>query len=184
MVVFAADVKPLAILTFLLLAAASAIAQVQERKLLERINKPDLSLGNPFEKQAFKGASIMPMRTAPTTEKQFFGAKGANVKEFPLTHSFLGVKNPWLGHQVFDTKNASSWSKSVVMDADKKVPIRKAESIASSDAAKSAHLGSPVVPVRPFVPVPSSQGALSQITDKITNKMTIDEVRDILNKSR
>jgi len=41
-----------------------------------------------------------------------------------------------------------------------------------------------VVPVRQYIPQPSAQGAVNKITDKINNKMTIDEVRELLNKPR
>ena len=160
------------------------MAQTQERKLMDRMLKPDMQLGTPFQNQAFKGGSSMLVRSSPVADKNFLDSKGASIKEFSSTHSFLGLKNPWLGHQVYDTKNASVWSRSVALDAGKKMPVRRAETVTAADAAKTASLGSPVVPVRPFTPVPSSQGALSQITDKIKNNMTIDEVRDLLNKPR
>ena len=176
-----AIVKSLAVLSFLFFAVASAVAQTQERKLMERINKPDLQLGSPFQKKSFNDGSSLHLRSSPAAERKYLGSKSMSGKEFPLTRSFLGFKNPWVGKQVYDTKNSSVWSKSIAADADKQVPIRKAETVASSDANKAVNYGSPVVPQRPFVPAPASPGAVSQITDKINNKMTIDEIRDLLN---
>jgi len=161
------------------------MAQTQERKLMDRMLKPDLQRGNPFQSRSYSGGGAMALRPAQMGGRTFEGAKGANIKDFAFTRSFLGLKNPWFGKKVCETKDASLWSKSVVMNADKEVPVRKAEAVGSYySSGKTANFGSPVVPVREFIPAPASPGAVSQITDKIKDKMTIDEIRDLLNKPR
>lgn len=162
------------------------MAQTQERKLMDRILKPDLQRGNVFQGRSYSGGGgSMAIRSSTAAGRTFEGTKGAGMKDFEFTRSFLGLKNPWFGGRVCDTKKASTWSKSVVPNADKQVSVRKAEPVDGySNAGKEAAFGSPVVPVRPFIPPPASPGAVSQITDKIKNNMTIDEIRDLLNKPR
>jgi len=160
------------------------MAQTQERTLEERLKHPDRQRIPPYQNKSFIGGGLLAMRSSPTADRKFYDAKAANLKEFSFTRSFLGLKNPWIGNQVYDTKNAAVWSRAIMRDADNNVTVRKAEAGASSDATKTVNLGSPVVPVRPFVPAPASQGAVSQITDKIKKNMSIDDIRDLLNKSR
>lgn len=182
----AVPVRILPVLTILLLAVASAMAQTQERKLMDRMLKPDLQRGNCFQGRAYNGGGgSMSIRTSSAADRTFAGTKGANIKDFAFTRSFLGLKNPWFGNRVCETKDASTWSRSVVMNANKAVDVRKAEAVGSYyNSGKEARFGSPVVPVRQFIPAPASPGAVSQITDKIKTNMTIDEIRDLLNKPR
>ena len=140
------------LLTFLLLAVASATGQEQERKLMDRLLKPDLQKGNPFQSQSFNGTGSLSLRSSSSTNKKFSDTKDANIKSFSLTHSFFGLKNPWFGGQVYDTKNASLWSKSIVMNADKKVPVLKAELASASEPTKRRAISSAGVLNQTMVP--------------------------------
>ncbi len=51
-------------------------------------------------------------------------------------------------------------------------------------AGKQAALGDSTVPLRPFLGRGGAQGSLDQIADKVKKEMTIDEVRELLNKPR
>ena len=67
----------------------------------------------------------------------------------------------------------------------KNAGLNKTTDVAAYYAAtKNAAFGSPVVPVSTYVPAPAAEGAVSRITDKITKKMTIDDIRELLNKPR
>lgn len=151
---------------------------------MDRVMKPDMQLGSPLQNRAFSGESTVGTKTSSSANSGFLGVKDARVKEYAFARSFLGVKNPWFGGKVFETKDAADLSRFLIKNADRKVTVKKAEAAGYYDGTKEANFGSPVVPVRPFIPAPAAQGAVSQITEKISNKMTIDEVRDLLNKPR
>ena len=91
------------------------------------------------------------------------------------------MKNPWFGGKVFATKQEGALPKYDVKNAG----LNKTTDVSGYYAAtKNASLGSPVVPVSAYVPAPATEGAVSRISDKITKKMTIDDVRELLNKPR
>ena len=170
------------ILTAALLFASlvPGFSQTEEAKLIDRIMKPNMEKGNPMRDKSFSGTTAVPLRSSPLTSQAFYGVKDATVKDFS-TRSFLGLKNPWFGSKVFDTKSAPAMS---VYDV-KQAGFKKAADAGGYYAGtKSASLGSPVVPLSTYVPAPAAQGAVSGISGKISEKMTIDEVRDLLNKNR
>ncbi len=172
-----------ALLPVLLLASSGlGYSQTQERKLMDRMLKPDMELQNPLQTKSFGKASSVTLRKASESVDSYAGVRDAYIKEFPYTRSFLGIKNPWFGGKVYDSKGASLLTKSAIVNADREVPVKKAEAANYSDATKGAYFGSPVVPVQPFIPQPAAQGSVSGISGKINEKMTIDEVRELLNK--
>jgi len=172
------------LITFLLAASiVSAFSQTQERQLLDRVMKPDMELGNPLQNKAFSGESTLSAKTSPVASNEYPGLKDARVRDF-TTRSFFGIKNPWFGGKVYKAEGADTWSKYVIPNAGREVPVKKAEAVGFYDEKKTAFFGSPVVPVQEFIPQPAAQGAVSRISDKINNKMTIDEVRELLNKPR
>jgi len=165
-------------------ASGLGYSQTQERKLMDRVLKPDMEQSNPLQTKSFSQASSVALRKARESKDSYAGVRDAYIKEFAYTRSFLGIKNPWFGGKVYDTKRASLLTKSAILNADREVPVKKAEAASYYDATKGAYFGSPVVPVRPFIPQPAAQGSVSGISDKINHKMTIDEVRELLNKPR
>ena len=170
---------------FAWICVASVFGQEQEQKLMDRIKKPDMNQSSTMQGKSFGGKTgSLALRKAGESKDSYAGVRDAYIKDFPFTRSFLGIKNPWFGGKVFDAKTADTFSKSVIMNADREVPVRKAEAVGYWDATKPANFGSPVVPVNPYFPKGSAQGAVNQIKDKINSKMTIDEVRELLNKPR
>lgn len=146
--------------------------------------KPDMQSSNPLQNKSFSKTSPMGPKTASVADEGFAGVKDARIKDYAVTRSFFGIKNPWFGNKVFGAKEAGLWSNSMVDNANRKVPVKKAEAVGFYDSTKNAYFGSPVVPTPTFVPQPGAQGSIARIKDKITNKMTIDEVRELLNKPR
>ena len=172
--------KTIFIASLLFASVASGFSQTQEVKLLDRVMKPDMTLGNPLQNKSFSGTSAVPLGKSSAAGKEFYGVRDANVKEFS-TRSFLGLKNPWFGSKVYGTKPNAGLSKYDVKNAG----LNKTTEVPTYYAStKNANFGSPVVPVSAFVPAPAAPGAVSKISDKINEKMTIDEVRELLNKSR
>ena len=175
------SVKTILIASVLFASLASGFSQTQEAKLIDRVMKPNITLGNPLQKKTYYGAGSVPIKNSASANQGFFGVKDANVKEFTTTHSFLGLKNPWFGGKVFATKADGAVSKYDVKNAGLN---KTTDATAYYAATKNAAFGSPVVPVSTYVPAPAANGAVSQISDKVTKKMTIDDVRELLNKPR
>lgn len=167
-----------------LAVCGSLCAQTQDRKMLDRMLKPDMDLGNPLQTKEFNPGGSMELRAASYSSRGFDPSKQANIKEFAFTRSFLGIKNPWFGNKVFETGTPGDWQQKSMWGADKTVDVRTAPATAFYDSEKPANLGNSIVPVQPFEARGAAQGAVSQVTDKISEKMTIDEVRELLNKNR
>jgi hypothetical protein len=156
--------------------------QEQDRKLLERIQRPDMELSNPMQKKSFEGGGGVRIREAPIA-RAYAGTKDAIAKEFAGTKSFFGIKNPWFGNRVFEAREAPLMARGGG-NLDAAYPVRDARVGDYKDSSKSASLGDAAAEVRPFLVQGGAQGSLDQISDKIRKEMTIDEVRELLNKPR
>ena len=174
------SVKTILIAALLFGSLVSGFSQTQEVKLVDRIMKPNREMANPLQNKSFTGTSPVSLKSSPAASQGFYGVKGATVKDFS-THSFLGLKNPWFGGRVFATKGEASLSK---FDTKNAGANKTTDVTAFYGAGKSASSGTGVVPVSTFVPEPKANGAVSRISDKVTKKMTIDDVRELLNKPR
>ncbi|MDX2079565.1 MAG: hypothetical protein SFU53_02155 [Terrimicrobiaceae bacterium] len=169
---------------FLVVLGASAFAQTQDRKLLDRMLKPDLQQGNPLGGKEFNPGGAMELRAAGDSRRAFETGANAGIREFPFTRSFLGVKNPWFGNKVYDARKAGEWADARAFGSDRTFEARDARVTTFADENKKANFGSPEVPVQPFLVRGGAQGALSEISEKVSKDMTIDEVRELLNKPR
>jgi len=170
--------------TVLLLGSLPLHAQQQERKLLDRIQRPDMNLGNPLQSKNYEGTGNLKIKSAWLGDKSFAGTKAAPLKEFSGARSFLGIKNPWFGKRTYDTKLASLTGRGGLAKLDTGYAVKDAATRAFPSATKSPSLNSGDVAVRPFLNQGGTQGALDQISDKVKKEMTIDEVRELLNKNR
>jgi hypothetical protein len=173
-----------ALITFLFLfSIASGYSQTQERKLMDRVMKPDMALENPMQARSFSESGGVKIKKSEKGNLQFFGVKEAETKDF-VTRSFLGLKNPWFGNKVFETKK-DPMLKGYDVKKWRTKDNRSPEIPNYAKSGKEAnYFGSPVVPLQTYTPVPAAGGGVSKISDKINEKMTIDEVRELLNKPR
>ena len=177
---FIGSVKTILTAALLFASLASGFSQTQEVKLVDRIMNPNMALANPMRDKAFSGTSAVALRSSPATGQTFYGVKDATVKDFS-TRSFLGLKNPWFGSRIFSTKAEALAS---AYDVKKAAFNKSVETTGYYGATKDPNLGSPVVPLTTYVLAPAAQGTMSRISDKVTEKMTIDDVRELLNKNR
>jgi hypothetical protein len=157
-------------------------AQEQDRKLLDRIQRPDMELSNPMQKKEFIGGGGVQLREAPIA-RAYAGTKQAGSKEF-ATRSFFGIKNPWFGNRSFESRQAPLFARGGLSKLDEPYRVSEARVREFSAAGKQAAIADSSVPVRPFLGRGGSQGSLDQISDKVKKEMTIDEVRELLNKPR
>ncbi len=156
-------------------------AQQQERKLLDRIQRPNMELTNPMQAKSFEGGGGVKIKTASIGKTPYDAGKTANLKEFSGARSFLGIKNPWFGNRVFETKAAPL---SGAANLNSSFPVRDAASGEFSASDKKARVASSDLNLRPFLISGKSAQGLDQISDKISKEMTIDDIREILNKPR
>jgi len=165
-------------------ALTSGFCQEQERKIMDRMLKPDLSRSSGFNGKAFDKQTSFTLKESSESKDAYIASKKAYSKDFAYTRSFLGVKNPWFGGKVYDSKQAGKWANTSPWGADKTFQTRSTDAQGFYQEKKEANFGSPVVPVKEFIPQGGAQGATDQMTERVKKEMTIDDVREILNKSK
>ena len=180
----------------LALAASAAPAQQQEQGLLDRIDnkgkrallamdgssKMDPSLTSSLGKQRF-GATSAEVKAFGTSS--FGGLKSASVKSYG-TRSFLGVRNPWFGKKIFDTYASTAGGRSARESSQafdtRKFAVNDFAPGTKPDLADAATTVPTAAQPRPFVVVPKAQGGVDRFTQNVHKDLSIDDVRDLLNK--
>ncbi len=170
----------------LLAAAASAHAQKQEEGLLERIEsaRPDSKQVNPMQNKSFEASSFA---SKSFESSSFGGLKGASIKTYE-TRSFLGVKNPWFGKKIFDTYSSRAIGRSAA-EADRQFQseafaVREYDKDHKKDLADASTLLPSEAQPRPYLVRPKAEGGVSRFTENLHKDLTIDDVRDLLNKGK
>jgi hypothetical protein len=164
-----------------LFACASGVfAQQQEQRMLDRIMNPDRDRANPMGAKEFTSKPFEGRKFEGTGE--FTGVKSARTKEF-VTREFLGIRNPWLGKKVFATEGATDLHRYVV--ADREYSSRSVETRADREGEKTARVDNrtDAVASRSYLGRGKSQGSINAAYPS-QGPLTVDEVRDLLNRPR
>lgn len=173
-----ADVKKAFAWFLMLLPCCCLFAQEQERKLIDRIMEPNMSLENDAQNKKF---------TADKTSVH----KRANVQTFYLQQKspgkrFSGTRD--FSSKQFDARNFNQGDDATARDLARKKSTASAYSEATKTAEAKAAVsdGNKSQPPRtyagnrPYLEKGKSQKSLNR-----KNKpMTIDEVRELLNKNK
>jgi hypothetical protein len=182
----------------LLLAAGIARAQQQEPGMLERIDlntkramqamdanaKSDPSLASPLASKSYKAGAF---EAKTFSVGAFSGTKSASAGTFE-TRSFLGIKNPWFGKKVFAT-DANREAQKAARESQQTYrtqafAVRKYEQAGKADLRDAtAELPSAAEP-RPYLVPGKTQGAMDRYTENLHKDLSIDDVRDLLNKGK
>lgn len=167
---------PLFALT-LILSVCSSGAQVQEKKLIDRLLDPDMSLQNSAQNKKFTVEGTTKTKQAPT--KSFYVAERPHEKVFNATRSFFtkifGTRRSRYGDTQANLKTRST------IAAPQIPPTTSAyASVQSPYPTKRTYEVSEFPGTRPFLARGKSQKALSA-QDR---PLTIDQVRDLLNKNK
>jgi len=160
-----------------------AQAQQQDKKLMDRIQRPDMQLGSPLQTKSFAGAQDLKIQSSAASNKTFGVAEASNLKVFQGSRSFFGIKNPWFGQRTYDAKTADLTSRGGAEIA-KSYRVKETAVSSYSASARKANPSAAEVPLKPFLVPGEAQGAMQQISDKVRKEMTIDDVRELLNKPR
>ena len=161
-----------AVFAFAFLAFATAsYGQEQERKLVDRLLNPDTKLSNPEQNKTFNGEREAPIRSA--------SSKGFYVSEKKLTKSFLA--NRQAPTSTFSTRSYTTKSATVPASPPMKgFETKKARDVSTNKYATKNYATRHFAGNRPFLDQGKSQKAL-HAQDR---PLTIDEVRELLNKNK
>jgi hypothetical protein len=166
-----------------LLLVASAHCQEQEKGFLERLTKvPDMELANPMQKKAFKGGGALEVKAAGGLDGTFSSPGQIRAGEYRQTRRFLGINNPWFGSKIFETRTARTTA-TRPLDPLREFPTKPMASRTYGDSTRRVPEKTPV-PTRAYPVRGEAQGALDPIGEKARKDLSIDEVRELLNKNR
>src|SRR5438105_15893798 len=164
-------VRPsLFVLAFLALATAS-FAQEQERKLVDRLLSPDTKLANPDQNKKFTGGLEAPTRSAAT--KSFY------ISEKKLNKTFVADRSA--PTTSFRTRKYSTQAAVVpTLAPTRSYQTKQARDISPSAYSTKKYATRDFAGNRSFLGQGKSQKAM-QAQDRA---LTIDEVRELLNKNK
>ena len=160
----------------ILACIASTGAQEQERKLMDRLLKPNMALQNSQGEKQFAAVGSTTTKQAPTKEfyvrkrapeKGFFG-RLFRTKDFNTKNSRYGQMQASLPTRTEVAKVDVPYRTAAYRDVENARESGKAAAVSEFDGT------------RPFLIQGKSQKALSQ-QDR---PLTIDEVRELLNKNK
>ncbi len=158
------------IILFCFLAAA-ARGQEQERKLVDRLLKPDAALANPEQNKKFTASAVTSGRSVNT--RSFYVQENRLAKNFSAdrhvaTTSFATGK--------FPTKDAAIPKARPL----KTYPTRGVSDISAASNTSKSYRSGDFAGNRPFLVHGKSQKSL----DAQRHPLSIEEVRELLNKNK
>ena len=176
------------LLVSLLAMVRPAAAQEQDRKLLDRIERPNMSLDFGAQQRAFFGAKTF-QQGGKARVKDFQYAEKFKAKNF-LTGAFSGQKGAWMGDFKYktseaDTEGAGATKRIVKAHDTKEMPVKS-----SRDANKDYSTGTYATRTSGFkgksqekIDLEGPQAVTNIQDGTFTELKTIDDIRNLLNKN-
>ena len=171
------NVRRLFVMAFLVLLSRIGFAQDQERKLIDRLLRPDMELKNDaqnkkfiadrtsVQKQVNVGTFYVEQKSKP---KAFIGTRELSAPKYGTTHF------------ASEGRQANPTSPNEIPSAQQQIPPKSTtDSHTVHDATRSAR-GGAFAGERPFLDQGKSQKSLNQKNEPLT----IDEIRELLNKNK
>ncbi|MEO5717849.1 MAG: hypothetical protein ABIR29_04675 [Chthoniobacterales bacterium] len=160
----------------LTIGVTGARAQEQENKLVDRLLKPDMTLSNPAQNKQFNGTGTTPLDKKfeaksfysgnETRTKSFSSGQGVSVKDFQAAKFTRAEKVARAsGEPAFAKVKFATGASALVRTASD-----EGKAAATRDYAES----------RPFL----GEGTRQKILSQQDKPLTIDEIRELLNKSK
>jgi hypothetical protein len=160
----------LLVLAFLALAATS-YAQEQERKLVDRLLSPNMKLANSDQNKKFIGGSEAPTRSATT--KSFY------ISEKNLSKTFVADRSA--PTTSFRTRNYATQAATLpTLPSTRSYQTKQARDISPNAYSRKKYATRDFAGNRQFLEQGKSQKSL-HAQDR---PLTIDEVRELLNKNK
>ena len=151
-------------------------AQDQERKLIDRLLKPDMSLQNTEQKKKFIADKTLVDK--PAHVSAFYLQKKSNAKDFRSLRDFSAGRFADQSSNAAQAKNANISSRTAPPDARYTIPSPK-QLGEVHDASKRRQTNN-FSGNRPFLDQGKSQKSLSRKNPPLT----IEQVRELLNKNK
>jgi hypothetical protein len=179
-------------LTVLLLSTAvfvcPAAAQEQERKLLDRIERPNMSLDFGAQQKEFFGSKGF-QGSSKARVKDFQYAEKFKAKDF-LTGAYAGQKGAWMGDFKYKTSEADTtgrgMTKKIVKTHDtKEMPVKTSRD-ANKDYSTETYATRPTNfkgKSQDKIDIQGPQAVTSIQDGSFTELKTIDDIRNLLNKN-
>lgn len=171
-------VRLLILLLCLTVCVGSARGQVQEGKLVDRLLRPNVTLANSSQDKKFTAAG------GTSVDKKFV-AKSFYSGAEPSTRSFWGVKNFFA--RDFGTKKfargdatANARSNAETAYATTQFETKKSDLIRTSAEEKKTAKVREYAESRPFL----GHGTRQKILSQQDHPLTIDEIRELLNRNK
>jgi hypothetical protein len=170
-------VKLLTISVLLVAAASSLQAQDQERKLIDRLLRPDMTLQSSEQKKKFvaDGTSINKKASVGT----FYVEKKPNSKTFSSTHGFSTQQydsQPYHGKR----NTFENSSRQAVGNPRSAYPTQTARGSRDAPQSDKKVASRAYAENRPFL----DQGKSQKSLNRQNAPLTIDQVRELLNKNK
>jgi hypothetical protein len=168
------DVRKLVAICLLLVCVSPLRAQEQERKLVDRIVKPDMTLQNDAQNKKFSAnGSVVDKRARVDT---FYLQKKSNSKDFSGTRDFSAKQ--YDARSFAGSRAANISSRTVVPNSH--YTTAPASGLDRARDAKKKKETNDFAGNRPFLDQGKSQKSLSRKNPPLT----IEQVRELLNKNK
>jgi len=168
--------RSICVVVSLTIFVASVRAQEQERKLIDRLLRPDTSLVNSAQDKKFVAADGTPFDKKFDTKVFYTGEQHS-------TKSFLGLREFFA--RKFGAKKSSQSEMVAVTPSESRYARTQFATSRSSfvatarDAEKKVKAGEYAESHRPFL----AKGARQRMLSQQDHSLTIDEVRELLNRN-
>lgn len=146
---------------------------------MEQILQPNRDRGVPYQNKSFYGGRSFEPGTQNSLAKPFAMIRSFLSKPF-ATREFAGSKNYWTGE--YQTKEASASSRAGFFARNKKYPVKKVETKTVWDSDKQYDTRD--YETRSAQIRGTAQGSIDAEEAAKAKKLSIDEVRELLNKNK
>ncbi len=173
-------------ITLLISASICCLAEEEAgQKLLERTyhKAPDMARISTFQGKKFAEKSALNVRNAPGSNNSFNYDQKDNAKSYLGVRKFLGIKNPWFGKKTYPANSADLSSKSLIPNATKEYPVKEQDVRAFYQQDKQAPIKDAVDP-KPYLGKGTRPGAFAKLSEMMEKDLSVEQVREILNKNR
>lgn len=172
------------LVTALLPLAAPRAEEPGNPGMLERLLHPERARKNEFEGKMFNPGGTVSGREVKGGE--YSGVKSFGTKSFE-GREYQGARQSWMGRLFFkDQKQLPENLQGTNRDASKKFDTKELSTKRFEGGERQSRLGSTeVFPVRDIKPKGTTQGAIDndrQLQEKIKKGLSVDDVRNLLNK--
>ncbi len=159
-------------------------AQEAGTKLIDRTTgKPDMERVSSMQGKPFEGSGNVTIKKAGAFDRAVGGEGTFQTGAYPMTRSFFGIKNPWFGAKVPDVKPAKMHTDFVIPNLQREVETKALlDNRPAFDENRSANLRDEPVKTKAHTPQAGAQGAMDVFGEKARKEMSIEDIREILNK--